>query len=210
MRPPKTRLISLATLLALCCCAGAVQAQQGRNPVAGMDEVHATHGLPVPHIESDDPLVARGEYLVRLLGCASCHTGGALVGKPDPALALAGSRIGIAYTSPLERPHPGVVYPRNLTGDSSTGLGEWSEEDIVRILREGRGRHGGRSPLVMPWVNYTQLQGDDALAIARYLKALPPIHHRVPERVPPGTPANTPLVHVGLYLSEKPGKMLDP
>jgi mono/diheme cytochrome c family protein len=198
-----TRAARLALLLflaggALTGGAGA-QVPTAGDPLGGLAEVQASKGLAAPAVASDDPAVARGRYLVGLLGCASCHTDGALVGQPDPARALAGSSIGIAYTNPMQQRHPGVVYPGNLTPDGQTGLGDWSEDDIVAMLRGGMGRHGRQRGRIMPWVSYAQLADDDALAIARYLKALPPVSHRVPYAVEPGTPAQTPIVHVGLY-----------
>lgn len=174
---------------------------QPDNPLAGMTEVTASKGLAVPAADSDDPLAQRGRYLVGLLGCASCHTDGALVGQPDSQRSLAGSSIGIAYTNPMSGRHPGVVYPANLTSDPITGLGEWTEEEIVTLLRSGMGKHGRQTRPIMPWISYAQLSDEDATAIARYLKSLAPVEHRVPEAVPPGTPARTPLVHVGLYRS---------
>ena len=172
------------------------------NPIAGMTEVTASKGLAVPAAPEDDALAQRGRYLVGLLGCASCHTQGALIGQPDSTLALAGSRIGIAYTNPMTGRHPGVVYPGNLTPDEQTGLGKWSEEEIVTLLRSGMGRHGRQTRPIMPWISYAQLNDEDAAAIARYLKRLTPVQHRVPAAVAPGTPAQTPLVHVGLYRSQ--------
>jgi mono/diheme cytochrome c family protein len=172
-----------------------------RNPLAGMREVTASKGLMVPPAPEGDERAARGRYLVGLLGCASCHTNGALIGEPDMSKPMAGSRIGIAYTNPMSGIHPGVVYPGNLTPDPETGLGKWSEEDIVAMLRSGRLRHGRQSRPIMPWISYAQLTDEDAGAIARYLKTLPAVEYRVPESVPQGTKADTPLVHVGLYRS---------
>ena len=42
--------------------------------------------------------VKRGHYLVELVGCGTCHTDGALVGKPRMDRWLAGSQVGIAYS----------------------------------------------------------------------------------------------------------------
>ena len=197
-RKPLLRLFAAIIAITGSCLTGA---QSPDNPAAQMEEVAASQGLSVPHVPGADPQVKRGEYLVGLLGCASCHTDGALLGEPNQDRALAGSRVGIAYTSPLQRQHPGVVYPRNLTPDPLTGLGGWSEQEIITLLRTGIGRHNARGPAVMPWTNYARLRYEDAAAIARYLQALPPVRHRVPDRVPPGTPARTPMVHVGLYRS---------
>ncbi len=154
---------------------------------------------PAPAQAADNPAVQRGRYLVGLLGCGACHTDGALLGEPDPARALAGSRVGIAISDPLRAAHPAVVYPPNLTPDPRTGLGDWTLEQIATLLRSGMDRHGRRAIPVMPWQNYVRLTREDALAIASYLQNLAPVDHAVPAEVPEGTPAKTPFVHVGLY-----------
>ena len=154
---------------------------------------------PAPASNVDDPVVQRGRYLVSLLGCASCHTDGALIGAPEEARALAGSRVGIAISDPMRVRYPAVVYPPNLTPHPKAGIGAWSEEEIAELLRGGMDRHGGRALPVMPWQSYARLAEDDAMAIAHYLKNLAPNPHQAPGAVPEGEPASAPYVHVGLY-----------
>ena len=172
-----------------------------KNPLTGMTPVEATKNLELPEGGLDEDVVKQGRYLVGLLGCASCHTEGALIGKPDPSKTLAGSSIGIAYSNPMYNEFPGAVYPSNLTPDDETGLGEWTLDEIVDLLRSGRTRHGRQTMAIMPWTSYAQLSDADATAIASYLKSLEPIRNPVPRQVVPGNPARTPLVHVGLYRS---------
>src|SRR5262245_63950917 len=85
-----------------------------------------------PVLAAENNRVARGEYLVGLLGCTSCHTDGQLLNRPKNDRFLAGSETGIAYTNDE---HPGVVFPGNLTSDRETGLGRWSAEEITRNIR---------------------------------------------------------------------------
>ncbi len=181
-----------------------VSAVNARAPEVpeGMDLVEASKGIELPTGEGDAEQVQQGRYLVGLLGCASCHTDGALIGKPDPKKTLAGSSIGIAYTNPMVNEFPGAVYPPNLTSDPETGLGKWSVAEITTMLQSGKNRHGQQTMTIMPWMSYAQLSSDDATAIAAYLKSLPPVINRVPQRVLPGNRARTPLVHVGLYRSK--------
>lgn len=146
--------------------------------------------------------VDRGEYLVELLGCGSCHTNGALIGMPESASALSGSDVGIAYTTPLQNEHPGVVYPPNITPDLETGIGGWTERQIVDAFRRGEERHGGNLAPVMPWPGYNILSDRDAYSIASYLQHIDPISHRVPENVPRGTRARGRYVYFGVYEKE--------
>jgi hypothetical protein len=146
--------------------------------------------------------VEQGRYLVDLLGCGSCHTNGVLVGKPDAELVLAGSAVGIAISDPLTTSHPGVVYPSNITPDRRTGIGDWTLEQVVKLLQSGIDSHGKQNLPVMPWVNYSRLLPEDAKAIAMYLKSIPPVEHRVPANVKPGQIATSPYVHFGIYQSK--------
>jgi hypothetical protein len=114
---------------------------------------------------------------------------------------LAGSKIGIAYTNPMEFSRPGIVFPPNLTPDAETGIGNWSREQVAAAIRAGEGRHGRGRILVMPWQAYAKLSDADAFAIAEYLKRLEPISFRVPENVPPGSRTSEEYVHFGVYRS---------
>jgi mono/diheme cytochrome c family protein len=143
--------------------------------------------------------VDRGKYLVELLGCGSCHTDGALVGLPNDGLRLAGSHIGIAYSDPMRQKNPGIVYPSNLTPDRETGLGQWSDAEIMQMITSGIDKHGRRKLAVMPWPAYTRLSVEDAGAIIAYLRSLKPIAHRVPANVKPGEAALQPFVYFGVY-----------
>ncbi|MBT8102577.1 MAG: cytochrome c [Gammaproteobacteria bacterium] len=146
--------------------------------------------------------VLRGEYLVELLGCGSCHTDGALVGAPDMDRALAGSRTGIAFTNPLGEKYPGVIYPANITPDNKTGIGEWTDSRIANAIRAGIGRHGSRRLASMPWQGYARISDDDVAAIVGYLRSIDAVEHDVPDEVEPGERATHPFVYFGVYRSK--------
>jgi mono/diheme cytochrome c family protein len=177
-----------------------------QDPLAGYEELTPTTMMEAPapgetRGAATTEEVAHGRYLVELLGCGACHTDGALIGDPRMDRRLAGSDIGIAYTSPAHDPRPGVAYPRNLTPDRATGLGAWSDEQIVQAIRGGLNRHGIGRLLVMPWGAYSKMTDVDVHAIVAYLRSLPPVSHRVPDSIPPGEAAPGPYVHFGTYRS---------
>lgn len=118
--------------------------------------------------------VARGKYLVTVISCGDCHTPGALIGKPNMASYLAGSDIGFFM------PALGYFYGPNLTTDAETGLGKWSEDEIVTALRAGKRPDGRILAPIMPWMSLASLTDEDAHAIAAYLKSLPPISNKAP------------------------------
>jgi len=175
------------------------------DPLKDFEQVTASTIIDAPTPLEIAPenkgLVTRGEYLVELLGCGSCHTDGALIGEPDMARPLGGSSVGIAYTNPLENHNPGVVYPPNITPDDKTGIGRWSDQQIADAIRAGIGRHGDRRILVMPWQGYATISNDDTYAIVGYLREIEPISNRVPDDVPVGMIAAYPFVHFGVYRS---------
>lgn len=127
---------------------------------------------------SVDP-VARGRYLTTIMSCNDCHTPGTFYGAPDTTRRLSGSDLG--WVGPW-----GVVHARNLTPDS-TGIGAWSKEQIVHALRTGNTPDGRQLAPIMPWMNFADiLDENDAMAIASYLKSLPPVHHVNLPVIPPG------------------------
>jgi mono/diheme cytochrome c family protein len=134
--------------------------------------------------------MARGEYLARIMDCGGCHTPGALAGQPDMARYLAGSDIG------FEIPGLGLFYPPNLTPHAETGIGSWSEADIIRAVRTGERPDGRELAPVMPWHSYAALTDDDAQALASYLKNLPAVAHKSPGPTGPNEPAPAPYMTV--------------
>lgn len=117
--------------------------------------------------------VARGKYLVTIGSCNDCHTAGYFFGKPDMAHQLGGSDVGFAI------PGLGVFVGPNLTPDKETGLGKWSTRQIVTALTTGKLPDGRVLAPVMPYEAYAHMKHADALAIAAYLKSLPPVSHKV-------------------------------
>src|SRR5215831_19441502 len=133
---------------------------------------------------ADDAQVARGEYLVSLVGCGHCHTPGHFFGRPDMGRYLAGSDVGFVV------PGVGTFVVRNLTPDKDTGIGNWSVEQIVTALRGGVRPDGRVLSPIMPWPNYSKMTDSDASAIAAYLTTLPPIKQRIPGPLTANEPAS--------------------
>jgi mono/diheme cytochrome c family protein len=118
------------------------------------------------------------------MDCGGCHTRGIFLGQPDPDLYLAGSEVG------FHLPGMGYFYPPNLTPDPATGLGDWSEDDIVRAIRTGERPDGRMLAPIMPWHAYAALTDEDAQAIAAFLKGMTPVEW--PEEPQPASEGETP------------------
>jgi hypothetical protein len=80
----------------------------------------------------------------------------------------------------------GISYAANLTPDSTTGIGAWSEETFVNTIRSGKHLGNGRDILPpMPWQFVSKLTDDDLKSVFAYLKSLPAINNKVPAPVTP-------------------------
>ena len=119
--------------------------------------------------------IARGEYLVRAVAhCGECHTPRGMTQAVDNSRFLAGNPRG---------PENSVV--PNITPDKATGIGDWSEEDLAEYLATGQKPDGDVSAGLMEEViygttaGYKDLTKADRLAIARYLKSIPPIQNKI-------------------------------
>jgi mono/diheme cytochrome c family protein len=132
------------------------------------------------------PSAEYGRYLAHHVGlCADCHTPrGGVRAQPDLDRLFAGQS---------DPPSGFPARPSNLTPDSATGIGLWSEADFVRTLRTGVDPEGDSLHPFMPWRQVGRMREDDLRAIYRYLRTLPPIEHRIPgEPIEPQGAAQSP------------------
>ncbi len=114
----------------------------------------------------------RGAYLVEALAhCGECHTPRNALGGLDRDMWMAGTPDG-----------PDGELVANITPDAETGIGDWSEGDIVGLLKTGLKPNfddvqGSMQEAIDDGLKY--LTDEDLKAIAVYLKALPPIENKV-------------------------------
>ncbi|BBK32880.1 mono/diheme cytochrome c family protein [Stella humosa] len=139
---------------------------------------------------AQDNRLARGKYLASIMDCGGCHTPGVFMGKPDMTRPLGGESVG------FEIPGLGIFYPPNLTPDRETGLGKWTEADIIKAVRTGVRPDGRELAPIMPWRAYAALTDNDARALAAYLKSLKPVANAAPAMVGAGQPAKAPYFSV--------------
>ena len=128
----------------------------------------------LPACARADSPVERGKYLVTIAGCNDCHTPGGLLGSPDLKRLLGGSDVGFGI------PGSGVWIGPNLTPDKETGLGDWTDEQIVAAITKGVRPDGRKLSGIMPSQALSHLTAEDALAIVAYLKSVPPVKNKVP------------------------------
>jgi len=117
---------------------------------------------PYPVIKNPTELVKRGEYLTKMGDCIACHTDYLHHGQ-----TFAG---GLAIKTPF-----GTFYSPNITPDKKTGIGNWSEADFVRALKEGRNPKGHYYFPVFPFIYLANLTDEDARAMYAYFMSIPPV-----------------------------------
>ena len=144
-----------------------------------------TGAPPRPAQMSAGEKIARGRQIAYSSACVDCHTPGTFYGATDTTRMLSGSELG--WEGPW-----GITFPRNLTPDMETGIGSWSEEDIVTAFRTGHRPDQSMILPPMPWTAYAHMSDEDAYALAAFIKSLPPVRHKVPDRIPPGVASNVP------------------
>jgi mono/diheme cytochrome c family protein len=113
--------------------------------------------------------VERGRYIVEVIGaCGNCHTPQGPDG-PDQSRHLAGGmRID-------ERGM--IAVPSNITPDPETGIGAWSDAEIIRAIREGVMPDVRVLGPPMPFGLYRDISDGDARAIVAYLRSVEPVRN---------------------------------
>jgi len=134
--------------------------------------------------------VERGQYLAHIMDCGGCHNIGAFTPAPNVETPLAGSGIG------FQIPGMGTFYPANLTPDEATGLGKWSDDEIIMAFTTGIRPDGRQLAPIMPWMSYGHINAEDATALVAYLRSLQPVSNQVPGPFGPDVKPNAPFFSV--------------
>jgi cbb3-type cytochrome c oxidase subunit III len=146
----------------------------GRKPVWSMTAEEINDLYARQSVEAKANPVARGKHLVDTLGCVLCHSPVDEKRRMLPGMRLAG---GVMF-----RIDPFGEFPTgNLTADKDTGLGNWTDDDIKRVITRGTLRDGTRLlPFPMDWGSFSTMTADDIDAIVKYLRTVPPVSNKVP------------------------------
>ena len=147
-----TLALGLGTLAAVL-GPGALEAQPAQVP----SEQPAQAANP----PGDQALIARGKHLADLGDCSACHTG-------NGREAFAGGQY-------MDMPFGQISTP-NITPDKDTGIGNYTDDQFVRLFHEGITEDGEHIYPAMPYPWYASVKRDDILAIKAYLFSLKPIH----------------------------------
>src|SRR5215510_5709013 len=104
--------------------------------------------------------IARGRYIFGATGGCGCHT------VPKQSANAGGRR----YDGPF-----GTVFASNITPDRQTGIGTWTDEQIITAIRLGRRPNGERLLPVHPFTVFNGMAEEDLKALVAYLRTTPPV-----------------------------------
>lgn len=142
-----------------------------------------------------DALITQGKYIATIAGCTSCHTplkaeyqnpqtltleqiqtlAFSETQATDQAKLLAGGR-------PFDLGPAGVVFTRNITPDTETGIGTWTDDQIKIAIKTGINNEGKLLFPVMPYHVYNGMADSDLEAVVAYLHSVGAVKNQVPER----------------------------
>jgi mono/diheme cytochrome c family protein len=128
--------------------------------------------------------IKNGEKLFHASGCHSCH-----LPSKESGLDTASVAGGTALHTPV-----GTLYPANITPDSETGIGQWTDAEFVNAMQKGISKSGGHLIPAFPYTSYTHMKVEDVLDIKAYLMTLAPVKNAVPHHDVLGLP----IVRFGL------------
>jgi mono/diheme cytochrome c family protein len=123
----------------------------------------------------------RGKYLVEnVSGCFGCHTD---LDWSKPGAPVQSGKEGAGHVW-ADQEMPWLVAP-NITPDTETGTGNWSDDELARAIREGVSRDGRALFPVMPYPLYSQMSDEDLASIIVYLRSIKPVRNRLPQTQTP-------------------------
>ncbi|PZR06336.1 MAG: cytochrome C [Flavobacterium psychrophilum] len=137
------------------------------------NDIYQTLEQPQPEEE-----LLKGKYLVTIGGCIACHTNldlKLLAYKRDSLLAG-----GLLFNKPGNF----KVKSANITPDTTTGIGAWTEEMFLAKFKNYRDREAydydpGKHNSEMPWTIFANMTDDDIKSIYKYLRTVKPIKNKV-------------------------------
>jgi mono/diheme cytochrome c family protein len=127
--------------------------------------------------EATPERLKRGEYLSEhVAGCTYCHTP-QQEGPNGPELVRGKKGGGQLFNMPG---FPGTVVAPNITPDPETGIGNFTDDQLARAIREGISHDGQTLFPMMPYVRFRRMSDEDLASVVVYLRTLPPIRNALP------------------------------
>jgi len=133
--------------------------------------------------DSIKKVIERGDYLANhVAACIHCHSKRDFNKFSGPVMPGTEGGGGEVFSNEILDAIPGVFYGKNITPDNETGIGTWTDDEILRAITQGISKKGDTLFALMPYVNFNRMAKDDLMAIIAYLRTLKPIKNKIPER----------------------------
>jgi mono/diheme cytochrome c family protein len=176
----------------------------------------AVAALCLPVVTRAETPLERGKYLMSsIVACGNCHTPKGPRGVPVADMELAGGFV-------IKAPEFEAVAP-NITPDKDTGIGNWTDQQIIDAIRNGKRPDGTIIGPPMPIAFYRGMSDTDVNAIVAYLRQVKPVQNPVGKstyRIPLPPSYGPPVTHVadvsrankvayGKYLATGLGHCMD-
>ena len=129
-------------------------------PTPGITQTELSEHLP-KGFEADSE---RGRVLYHLAGCGNCHSNAAESGLIDNAPIGGPPLLSFA----------GNFHPPNITPDTETGIGGWSDVAFVNAMKFGIGPQGKRYYPAFPYTSFAKATVADLLDLKAHLDTLEP------------------------------------
>jgi mono/diheme cytochrome c family protein len=110
-----------------------------------------------------------------IVACGNCHVARGPQGQPLFERGLSG---GMVFDEP-----PFRAVASNLTPDAATGIGRWTDAQLVKAIREGIRPDGTVIGPPMPIEFYRHLSDDDTLALIAFMRAQPAVSNQTEKSV---------------------------
>lgn len=128
-------------------------------------------------------VIKKGEYLANhVAACIHCHSKRDFTKYSGPVIAGTEGGGGEVFDHTMLDAIPGTLYGKNITPDPETGIGTWTDDEILRAITQGINKNGDTLFPIMPYVNFNRMAKEDLLSIIAYIKTLKPIKNKVPDR----------------------------
>jgi mono/diheme cytochrome c family protein len=134
--------------------------------------------------DSIKKVIERGNYLANhVAACIHCHSQRDFSKYSGPVVPGTEGGGGLLFDHNLFDGIPGTLYGRNITPDPETGIGTWTDEDILKAITQGINKKGDTLFPIMPYASFNRLAKEDLMSIIAYIKTLKPIKNKVPDRM---------------------------
>lgn len=133
--------------------------------------------------DSVKKVLERGSYLANhVAACIHCHSTRDFSKYSGPVTPGTEGGGGDLFDHTILDAIPGTLYGKNITPDPETGIGTWTDEEILRAITQGINKKGDTLFPIMPYVNFNRMAKEDLVSIIAYIKTLKPIKNKIPAR----------------------------